>query len=237
MEKTFKSVTDKEVIKNFEFKVMDLDISCDEIQTLAKIGDNMPSYTDFLKSELESLNSIANIEGGYTLLDAIADSENIYVQDSIFHVGSEIAKYFNNTSRIALFLCTAGTEITNRINELSAQGDLIGAYLLDILGSVMVENAMDKIQENLKMDLSSNGLQITNRYSPGYCDWKVTGQKSLFSFLPDYFCKVSLNESCLMEPAKTVSGIIGIGKKVCFQKHVCQNCSSFNCMYRNKKRV
>ncbi len=237
MEKTFNPVTDKEVLNNFKFKAMDLDISCDEIQSLAKIGDNMPSFTAFLKSELESLHSMANIEGGYILLDAIADRENIYVQDSIFHVGSEIAKYFNNTSRVALFLCTAGAEISNRINELSAQGDLIEAYLLDVLGSVMVENVMDKIQESLMTNMGQKGLTITNRYSPGYCDWKVTEQKSLFSFFPGRFCKVSLNDSCLMEPAKTVSGIIGIGKNVCFQKHVCQNCSSVNCMYRNRKRV
>ena len=103
MEKTFKLVTDKEVIYNFKFKVMDLDISCDKIQSLANIED-MPSHTDFLNSELESLNSVANIEGGYILLDAIADRENIYVQDSIFHVGSEIAKYFDFTSKVALFL-------------------------------------------------------------------------------------------------------------------------------------
>ena len=237
MEKTFKSVTGKAVLKSFKFKVMDLDVSCDEIQSLANIGGNMPSYTDFLNSELESLNAVANVEGGYILLNAIADNEKIYVQDSIFYVGSQIAKYFNNTSWVALFLCTAGVEISNRINELSAQGDLVEAYLLDVLGSVMVENAMDKIQNNLKLQVGQNGLEITNRYSPGYCDWKVAEQKNLFSFLPDNFCNVSLNDSCLMEPTKTVSGIIGIGKKVCFQKHVCQNCSSGNCIYRNRKRV
>ena len=125
---------------------------------------------------------MANIEGGYILLDAIADRENIYVQDSFFYVGSEIANYFNNTSRVALFLCTAGAEISNRIHIDLAQGDLIEAYLLDVLGSVMVENAIDKIQENLKINMRPDGLQITNRYSPGYCDWKVAGQKSLFFF-------------------------------------------------------
>ena len=32
--------------------------------------------------------------------------------------------------------------------------------------------------------IAARGLRITNRYSPGYCDWRVSEQQSLFRLLP-----------------------------------------------------
>ena len=136
----------------------------------------------------------------------------------------------------AVFVCTAGPEINDRAKELNDKGELVEAYLIDILGSVMVEKAMDKIQEALRERMTVEGLKITNRYSPGYCDWNVSEQKMLFSFLPEKFCDITLSESCLMHPTKSVSGIIGIGEHVKFDKHVCHACSSVNCLYRNTTR-
>ncbi|MCK7538940.1 MAG: hypothetical protein MZV63_52410 [Marinilabiliales bacterium] len=47
---------------------------------------------------------------------------------------------------------------------------------------------------------------ITNRFSPGYCGWDVAEQHKLFSFFKDNFCGITLTESALMNPVKSVSG-------------------------------
>jgi len=76
-------------------------------------------------------------------------------------------------------------------------------------------------------------MNITNRYSPGYCGWNITGQKILFSLLPEYFCGIELTDTCLMLPIKSVSGIIGIGRDVKFNAYTRNLCDMQYCLYRN----
>jgi hypothetical protein len=220
-------------IKHYKFNIDQLDISITEIEEYGHIPDNMPSYHQFLKTELATLNNTASMEGGCVIVEASAFDEHLVVGDTIFHTGKQVSQFYKGLSHVAVFVCTAGPEITDRAAELNQKGDLVESYLLDILGSVLVEKAMDKMQHLLKSDMKLNEMEISNRYSPGYCNWNVSEQKLLFDFFPANFCNVSLSESCLMQPIKSVSGIIGIGKQVKYHKHVCQLCNSLNCIYRN----
>ena len=103
------------------------------------------------------------------------------------------------------------------------------------MGSEIVESAMDKIQDDLEQKMEADGLHITDRYSPGYCGWSVGEQHKLFSFFPDNFCGITLTASSLMQPIKSVSGVIGIGSNVRRKGYVCQQCDMVNCIYREKK--
>jgi hypothetical protein len=60
-------------------------------------------------------------------------------------------------------------------------------------------------------------------------------QNKLFSFLPEGFCGVTLSESALMIPLKSISGVIGIGKEVMFNQYSCSDCNDANCIYRKIK--
>jgi hypothetical protein len=46
------------------------------------------------------------------------------------------------------------------------------------------------------------------RYSPGYCGWDITGQRQLFQALRPEEIGITLRESCLMEPLKSISGVL-----------------------------
>lgn len=94
---------------------------------------------------------------------------------------------------------------------------------------------MDKIQDEMEQHLRQYGLNITDRYSPGYCGWNVDEQQKLFSLFPDKFCGVTLTPHSLMQPVKSVSGIIGIGPEVSRKGYTCNVCDMANCIYRKKK--
>lgn len=211
----------------------ELNIAVKDIEKIAHTDDNMPSYNDFLMEEIEHLNKVVNIEAGYVIMPGYVYKERLIVNGKEFNSGNQITRFLKGMTHAAIFVCTAGQTITDRTKQLSLNGKLIEGYLIDVLGSVMVEKAMDKVQQILHHKLQKQGLHISNRYSPGYCDWDVNEQKKLFSFLPDNFCNVSLSDSCLMVPVKSVSGIIAIGENVRYKKHVCQNCNMANCLYRN----
>ena len=69
------------------------------------------------------------------------------------------------------------------------------------------------------------------RYSPGYGDLSLESQKQVFALLnPPKYIGVTLNDSLLMSPSKSVTGIIGIGG--CDKKEDCANCNLENCEYR-----
>lgn len=223
----------KSTTEYYNIPLNELNIAVKDIKKIAHTDDNMPTYNDFLMDEIEQLNKVINIEAGYVIVPGHADKEKLIVDGKTFNLGTQIARFFQGMTNAAIFVCSAGQEIKDRAKQLSIEGKLIEGYLVDVLGSVMVEKAMDKVQEILQHNMQKQGLHISNRYSPGYCDWDVKEQKQLFSFLPDNFCNVSLSDSCLMVPVKSVSGVIAIGEKVRFKKHVCQNCNMANCLYRN----
>ena len=114
-------------------------------------------------------------------------------------------------------------------------GDLLKGYVYDVIGSEVVEAAADMMQEELKVEAAARGKNITNRFSPGYCGWDVAEQHKLFSFFRDNFCGITLTGSALMNPIKSVSGLIGIGENVKYAPYQCHLCDDRNCIYRNRK--
>lgn len=220
----------------YSFSVKELGISIQELEELAHLGKEMPSYADFLKKELNILNEIVHITGGYTIRNGTITDDQLLLEGVTFKAGADVTRFYKGMDKAAIFLCSAGEEVSERSKQLSKSGDLIEGYLVDLLGSVLVEKAMDRLHEQLRAEMLEQGLNITNRYSPGYCSWDVREQSLLFNFFPHNFCGVTLTDSCLMLPVKTVSGIIGIGKEVKFLNHLCNQCNSVNCLYRGKKK-
>lgn len=76
------------------------------------------------------------------------------------------------------------------------------------------------------------------RYSPGYCGWHISGQKALFAALRPEEIGISLRESFLMEPLKSISGVIvgGPGRIHEFEPSYpfCAECKSRSCRERIK---
>jgi hypothetical protein len=57
--------------------------------------------------------------------------------------------------------------------------------------------------------------------------------------MPENYCGIKLTPSALMDPVKSISGIIGIGKDVKNNPYICRLCNQNDCVYRSireKKR-
>jgi hypothetical protein len=57
----------------------------------------------------------------------------------------------------------------------------------------------------------SQGLSISRRFSPGYCDWEISQQKIIFRALNGNSAGIRLTKGGLMLPQKSISGLIGMG--------------------------
>ena len=222
-------------------------VSPDEININPKVvarllgieGDAIPEpYTTIIDAEMEHIQDYDNMSGGFRIIDdlEIEPENHIFKLDGVeFNAGRQVTNYLVNAEKIALFVCTAGHGISQRSKNLMKDRQMLEGYVCDVIGSVLVEEAMTVIHNRLTEELAENRDKTTNRYSPGYCEWNVNEQHKLFSFFPPDFCGIKLSETALMHPIKSVSGVIGIGKNVKFHKYVCDACSNVNCIYRNLK--
>ncbi|MFH1195112.1 MAG: vitamin B12 dependent-methionine synthase activation domain-containing protein [bacterium] len=225
-------------VKTFKYNYSDLTIDFGTLSSAMGYSSDEASaqIADDIREVLSKGSEICEIEGGYVVLDAINfDKENyaLQINDVSFDVKKIVFNQLKKSMRAALFVCTAGHRISTYSKQYMSEGDLLRGYVYDIFGSIVVEAATDLVQTELKNEMLAAGYKITNRYSPGYCNWNVSEQQKLFGILPPKFCGIELTDTCLMKPIKSVSGIIGIGKDVKFNQYTCNLCDQQNCIYRN----
>ncbi|MDD5137031.1 MAG: vitamin B12 dependent-methionine synthase activation domain-containing protein, partial [Candidatus Omnitrophica bacterium] len=109
-------------------------------------------------------------------------------------------------------------------------------YLLDRVGSFAVESMAKNIEETLRKKLARKNLSVSMRFSPGYCDWPIEEQFKLAKIIDFDKAGVSLTESCVMIPRKSITAIVGVGPKDLFKevRSPCAACNMKVCDYRRK---
>ena len=226
--------------REYTFRIDELDIDTDIIEKFMgyEAGTSPEPIPSTIQEVLLVARKYCDIKGGYVIMENVSvDRKNhlLNINDISFSVKNIISGQLRKIEKTALFLCTAGPGLEEYSKKLMHEGDFIKGYIADIVGSEIVESAMARIQDDLEQQMKQTGLGITDRYSPGYCGWSVAEQHKLFSFFPENFCGITLNETSLMQPIKSVSGVIGIGKGVKRKGYVCHHCDMVNCIYREKR--
>uniref|UniRef100_UPI003216DC7D vitamin B12 dependent-methionine synthase activation domain-containing protein n=1 Tax=uncultured Draconibacterium sp. TaxID=1573823 RepID=UPI003216DC7D len=224
------------MIKEFQYDFFELGIVPEDFHNLLGFENNeIPEpFPDYIQIAINKAPELCKVRGGYKIFRTISidtEKHTIQIENQSFSPSKIVTTQLKQSNKAALFLCTAGAAISEYSKKISTKSDPMLGYVFDMLGSVTVEKATDKIQEALKTQLQPSGLQISDRFSPGYCQWDVAEQHFLFSLLPHNFCGIKLSDSSLMHPIKSVSGIIGIGKELKQKGYQCQWCSDTNCIY------
>ena len=111
---------------------------------------------------------------------------------------------------VVMFAATVGVEMDRLIARYSRLRPA-KAELLDALGSERIEALCDAFCEALAAEKRGEDLLTAPRFSPGYGKLPLTAQRELIALL-DAPRKIglTLNESLLMSPTKSVTAIVGI---------------------------
>jgi hypothetical protein len=226
--------------KSFRFDFKELKLSVSRIENLIgyKEGDDRRFVIDLIEEILKEAGEICTIKAEYAIFSDVkfdSASKSVVINDVSFFVKKIVFGQIKKSESAALFICTAGEEIGRRSKDSMKERDFLRGYIYDLVGSEIADSAADLMQNDLEKYLSLSGLKITNRYSPGYCGWDVAEQQKLFQLMPDNSCGISLTDSSLMEPIKSVSGIIGIGANVKIHSYTCQICDMKDCIYRKAR--
>jgi hypothetical protein len=137
---------------------------------------------------------------------------------------------------LALFAVTLGEEISDRIDGLFGGGELAEAYILDQVASYAADELATAAGRRFRSSAEADSRFDVLPYSPGYCGWHVSGQRALFGHLKPGEIGISLNQSHLMHPIKSVSGVLVLAP---IEAHsfspafpCCATCTTLECQER-----
>ena len=125
----------------------------------------------------------------------------------------DLAKNLSGCDKAIIFAATVGMGIDRLIAKYSRISPS-RALCFQAIGSERVESLCDAFEEEIKKEVSDGERFFKPRFSPGYGDLSLEIQKEIFSLLD---CPrkigVSLGDSLLMTPSKSVTAIMGYRTK------------------------
>jgi hypothetical protein len=153
---------------------------------------------------------------------------------------SPVADICARAEHLALFAVTLGEGTSLELERLFAAEEFALACVLDAMASVAADALAELAERRFAAMLRERGWATPDgaalRYSPGYCGWDVTGQRKLFEYLGPERIGLTLTESCLMKPLKSVSGVIIAGPKSIHRfpptYDFCERCEERTCRDR-----
>jgi hypothetical protein len=141
---------------------------------------------------------------------------------------------FNDAEGAIIAICTIGNELESNVNAFMSGSKLALGSILDAIGSEAVEGAVNYINKYLKSVAQERGYGISKRFSPGYGKWTLDAQRWIFSMIDAKSIGVTLTDTCMMIPRKSVSFAVKIYKKSGEEdaREFCEDCSMTECRFR-----
>ena len=164
---------------------------------------------------------------------AVTEGEGILDLGFMQTTSAGLRKNLAGCDRVILFAATIGLEIDRAIRKYSRISPA-KALFFQAIGAERIEALCDAFCAEQEARWKAEGKGIRPRFSPGYGDLPLEVQRDFFRVLN---CSakigVSLNESLLMSPSKSVTAIMGITGHICEKEEKgCSTCEKTDCIYR-----
>lgn len=170
---------------------------------------------------------------GYRIVQGnVTDKYMLELEDVSFNPGPVISKFLAGCDQYIILTATVGEVGNDWLHRIKDEGDMLHTFITDAIGSSVADATAQYAEKYLAGQVLKDGLRTTNSYSPGYCDWNVNEQQLLFSLLPAGFCGITLNNSSLMNPIKSISSVIGLGEDAERKPYSCAICKRKDCFLR-----
>lgn len=123
----------------------------------------------------------------------------------------KLARFLKDAREIILMGATAGTAIMEAIQADMGGINATRGVVLDATASEVVDAALDWIMGYFRQSLRREGKTLSNsRFSAGYGDFALENQRLIYRLLQMDRLNVTITESCLLVPEKSVTAITAI---------------------------
>lgn len=133
--------------------------------------------------------------------------------------------------KILLFAATIGVSLDRLLARYGVTSPA-RALMLQSIGAERIEALCDAFGAWAAQEY---GLSLRPRFSPGYGDLPLTFQRDIFALLePAKHIGVSLTDSLLMTPSKSVTAFLGLSPEPAeTATHKCRLCTMKHCQFRS----
>lgn len=164
-----------------------------------------------IKEACEKLMEVIKPQAIFEEFDLSFESQNekniISFADVCFE-SKDLARNLQNCDKIYLLACTIGPQVDSIIRREQTLNAAMAA-ILQGAGAMFIEKLVDLSNMQIKMDAQKNGRITKPRYSPGYGDVPLSCQKDFFRLLPCTRIGLTLMDTLIMAPEKSVTAYIG----------------------------
>lgn len=191
-------------------------------QTLGLIADSFGS-----------LRTLSSRKSVYRIFDLEQEDGETVRFGSLTVKSKSLGKNLRGCDKIVLFGATLGIGVDQLLSRTS-KTDMAKTVVLQACAAALLEEYCDECQDRIRQEMESEGRYLRPRFSPGYGDFPIECQRDMVRMLD---CAKSigltLTESCMMAPSKSVTAVIGAGRAaVRCHRQGCESCEKLDCIYR-----
>lgn len=206
-----------------------------EILRYAGAASGPPEVLDLLEKCLEEVRGKLTYKVCFRSFSVYDRGEELDLEFART-ASKDLRKNLAGCESIVLFGATVGMELDRLIARYSRLSPA-RALMLQAIGTERIEALAEQFQRELAQEQRAQGRYIRQRFSPGYGDLPLEMQRDVFRVL-DCPRKIglTLNESLLMSPSKSVTALIGIAEtgECASPSAGCENCDQKNCTFRRQ---
>ena len=180
-----------------------------------------------------SLRTLSSRKSVYRIFDLEQEDGETVRFGSLTVKSKSLGKNLRGCDKIVLFGATLGIGVDQLLSRTS-KTDMAKTVVLQACAAALLEEYCDECQERIRQEMESEGRYLRPRFSPGYGDFPIECQRDMVRMLD---CAKSigltLTESCMMAPSKSVTAVIGAGRAaVRCHRQGCESCEKLDCIYR-----
>ena len=181
---------------------------------------------------------LLQVRGVYKIYDYDCKNNIVNSAPPFKIVGNSIIKHLAGCEKVACIAVTVGENIELEVTKKFDAGEYVSSVLLDAAATAAVEQAADELEKAIAREVAKQSLKMRWRFSPGYGDWQLDNQKKFFYVTGAPEIGMTLTESLMLVPRKSVTAIIGLEKNFSDAKNIlhkknCATCSKIDCIARS----
>lgn len=211
-----------EVLSKIPVK-FDLEKTLKDLKVSARVQTNQ---IELVKKLIEMVTTLISPKAVYKVVYVENKTDTTVDIDGVQFKSKVLRKNLDKVERVFIYIVTIGEKLEDKA---ASTRDLLQQYYLEEIANL----ALDYILEHLEKYLETKyRIEQLSTMEPGSLeDWPITQQKELFSIFGDTqkIVGVSLTDSFLMIPRKSVSGIF-FPTEIKF--YTCQLCPRKECAQR-----
>ena len=205
-----------------------------EVKRYAGLRHSAEFPASYVEEACLEVQLAAEPRGIYQEYEYDAETHTILSDPPMVLEAQSIIKHLGNSKKVYVLGVTVGEGVEERSSSLFKEGNYTVGLLVDAAATTAVEQVANQVNEIINRLAKKAGYKPTWRFSPGYGNWPIEEQKKLGQIIKTEKIGLTVTDTYMLFPRKSVTAIIGClpGNEEQKTQRGCTSCSQQDCFSR-----